>query len=449
MESIVLDAHRRLTAAPAEARLAVVRNLRTQGFTITAEQVSLVRAKRGSQVFGTVQPDKLPVTATVTIAPTDAGCDVTVRLADDWKSGAGRVWGEAAPFRAVLDAVQGKLDDVLRPFAAGRVGPAPEPEAEPVPVEPDPASTPAAAPTTTSDATTAVLEKGNAVASRVGGRVDELLTGQRSRLTAPRTLKEVVLRCSQGIVSYDRTGIQGLLTVGLLVSSKPGSMPANLARDVEALSTRIESAVARQPQGRVIIELADDEIPVAEFVAKQAELREQLPLRTLHVCTTCKLERVVNPDFAKLQEKIQRKKVLTGAIGGTISGKGLSPFLVVGSLFKLKNFDTQFVCQRCQGLDADSSIVTYCPRCGERHSEAVLRVCPRCDLRFASVLQDRGEFWGPDDIPVAAVPATPPAALARPAAAAPDPAAGWYPDQTGRHSYRYWDGTAWTGHVRG
>lgn len=28
-----------------------------------------------------------------------------------------------------------------------------------------------------------------------------------------------------------------------------------------------------------------------------------------------------------------------------------------------------------------------------------------------------------------------------------DPAADWYPDPTGRHEYRYWDGSAWTDHV--
>lgn len=35
----------------------------------------------------------------------------------------------------------------------------------------------------------------------------------------------------------------------------------------------------------------------------------------------------------------------------------------------------------------------------------------------------------------------------QPAAAPPAPAAGWFPDPSGRHEHRYWDGRAWTEHV--
>ncbi len=30
---------------------------------------------------------------------------------------------------------------------------------------------------------------------------------------------------------------------------------------------------------------------------------------------------------------------------------------------------------------------------------------------------------------------------------APQEAANWYPDPSGRHAYRYWDGASWTSHV--
>jgi len=46
-----------------------------------------------------------------------------------------------------------------------------------------------------------------------------------------------------------------------------------------------------------------------------------------------------------------------------------------------------------------------------------------------------------DDQPIAATPAT------APAAAAPSVPAQWAPDPTGRHHHRWWDGVQWTGHV--
>jgi hypothetical protein len=42
---------------------------------------------------------------------------------------------------------------------------------------------------------------------------------------------------------------------------------------------------------------------------------------------------------------------------------------------------------------------------------------------------------------------TSPAASSTPAAASAPLAASWYPDPTGRHEQRYWDGTRWTDHV--
>lgn len=561
MASIVLETERRLSVRNAEARTAVMRCLRAQDFKMTNEQVSMVSAKRGSQVYGAVAPKKLPIVAVAHFTATDDGCTVHLRLSDDWKTGADKVWGAHGPFRAVLEDIQSELDEALDPLA-GPGDPGPHRRSD----RPGEMSS---------------LARANEVASRVGstvgGRAEELLSAQRPATAAPRTLQEIVLRSSKGIASFDRMAVQGLFSVALLISSKPDSMPPNLARDVESFSTRLESAVLRQPRGRLLVEVSDDEIQVAEFLARQASLRGRLPLRTLHVCITCKLERVVNPDFAKLQESNQRKKALSGMVGASISTRGIRPFFLVGSLLKLKNFDTPFVCQRCQGLDADSSLVTFCPQCGDRRAEAVLRKCPHCEYVFARLLHNEGELWGPEPPPAivapppqllapapqpmappvraaappfgaarpptdgptesrfapaalplasappspssppatpppgpsarprfgpsaiapppppastpsstrfspAAVPPPPPSGVGRaapapgstaqdeasalnrtderktpsgppppsvaPGGSAPSPTAGWYPDQSGRHQYRYWDGATWTGHVR-
>lgn len=48
----------------------------------------------------------------------------------------------------------------------------------------------------------------------------------------------------------------------------------------------------------------------------------------------------------------------------------------------------------------------------------------------------------PAALPAGAAPPPPPAAVAAPAAPA-----GWYPDPSGRHQQRYWDGSRWTEHA--
>jgi len=454
MDSIVLDSSRTLTATPAEARAAIVRFLRSQEFTLTSEQVSMVAAKRGSQLAGSVQSKKLPIVFRASFEPDPQGCTVNIHIGDAWRSGVGKVWGMNGPYKSVMDDVSRALDAALGPLAVNGVGfqqPVISTATRDIPI--------------LSHGNTGIVKGGAAVADKV----DQLVTPNGTHST-PKALKEVVLRSSKGATSFDRMGVEGLFTVGLLVSTKPGSMPANLARDVENFSSRLERLVADQPQGRVVCEVTDEEIPVAEFLATQAAIRERLPLRTLHVCTTCKLEKVVNPDYEKLREKNRRKQVLTGAIGATVSTSGISPFLLVGSLMKFKNFDIPYVCPRCQGLEADSSIVTYCPNCGERRDEAVLRSCRRCKHNFAAAEHaEHGELWDPDapafDMSTAPVstpsfgaPTFPAPVLAPPNPAEPaplrppqpmptSPAPGWYSDTAGRHQHRYWDGQRWTEHV--
>lgn len=438
MDSIVLDSVRHLRVTPAEARAAVVRFLRSQEFVLTTEQVSTVAAKRGTMIGGSVQPRKLPVIFRASFGPAEQGCIVNFHLGDAWRSGVGKVWGMNGPYRSMMNEVQTALDAALTPLSSLE-----SPFADAV------SSAATRDLPLLSQANTGVIKGGGAIADSV----DALIT-PGDKQSIPKGLKEVVLRCSKGTTSFDRMGVEGLFTVGLLVSTKPASMPANLARDVEALSAKLEALVAEQPQGRIVCELADEEIPVAEFLARQAAIRESLPLRTLHVCTTCRFEKIVNPDYEKLQEKNRRKRIITGAVGATVSTSGISPFLLVGSLLKFKNFDIPFVCPRCQGLDADSSIVTYCPTCGERRDEVVLRTCRRCKHNFAADAAPGTELWGPDEVPLEMsrrpLPPPSPAPAPPPASgplAAPRTQPGWYPDVSGRHQHRYWDGAAWTSHV--
>lgn len=477
MDSIVLESERVLGVGAAEARMVVVRALRDQQFTMTSEQVSIVIAKRGSQVVGSVQPKKLPVVVRATFQPTGAGCTVSIRISDAWRSPmAGKVWGMNGPYRTLMADIQMGLDHVLVPIAGADI-----------------TFTEGTVITATRDV--AGLSVGNAALGKAGGviadKTDALLTPASNHATV-KALKEVVLRGPNGNASFDRMDVEAMFTVGLLVSNNHGSMPANLAHDVELLATRLETAVAQQPSGRVVIDIDEAEVPVAEFLGLQAAIRQELPLRTLHVCTTCKFEKVVNPDYEKLQEKNRRRKALTGAVGATVSSSGINPFVLVGSFVRLKNFDIPFVCPRCQGLDADSSVITYCPNCGQRRDEAVLRRCGRCQYNFGTRPPGvNAEFWrteapapeaptsiptfvattvaeqivprpapspdprrlpepqllsAPPTFPVPTAPAAAPAMAPAPAAAASTPP-GWHSDPTRRHQHRYWDGWQWTPNV--
>jgi hypothetical protein len=54
----------------------------------------------------------------------------------------------------------------------------------------------------------------------------------------------------------------------------------------------------------------------------------------------------------------------------------------------------------------------------------------------------------PPAYPSAGTPSSPPAYPMEPPPPQPAPPFGWYPDPSGRHEQRYWDGTRWTEHVR-
>lgn len=79
-----------------------------------------------------------------------------------------------------------------------------------------------------------------------------------------------------------------------------------------------------------------------------------------------------------------------------------------------------------------------------------VQVAVRSDLKFGLV------DWGKNAKNVNQLLGTIDVALHQPAAAMPQqampqqaaaPAGGWHPDPSGRHQYRYWDGTAWSAQV--
>ena len=109
-------------------------------------------------------------------------------------------------------------------------------------------------------------------------------------------------------------------------------------------------------------------------------------MRLLMRCTTCRLEKVVNPDLAKLRERNRRVRILQTSVGAVLGTHQISPFILVGRLAQLKKTEPDFVCLRCQGTDADERPITFCSQCGERLDGSVLRGCPKSKLDLRSLV---------------------------------------------------------------
>ena len=219
-----------------------------------------------------------------------------------------------------------------------------------------------------------------------------------------------------------------MLTAGQLIAARPGKLPPAMAKQVQDVVTLLERRLdTTMPQTMVQLQISAEQAPVITFLRQQARLGDQVPLRTLQVCDTRRLKKVINPDFIQMRERSRRVKILTGSFGAVIGTSHVSPYVLVGRLVQLKKSDSDFVCQRCQGLDAAEPIITFCPRSGDRRSEAALRECLRCHLDYRTPLAPEA-IWR-DIADVGAI------------------AAAWYPDYSGRHESRYWDGQKWTGHV--
>jgi hypothetical protein len=481
----------RVAAELGVVRTQLQRALREQHFTLMGDTLTSLEATRGSQLAALVmQHDNLPMTAHIHLQPLEGACEVSVQLQEAGKVPS-RYLGVRGAYQRGLADVQARLDEYLAALDPNlQVGPT----------------------TATPLATDGVGEQFGTAAGNFGravvGKANRVLEGKdHSEPTAWKALDEVVFVSSKGQAEVDDDRVEGMLAVAGLVSTQPGSMPANLAHDVETFTAGVESTLDNSGGAQSVrVEVSDQQIPVLAFLATQAAIRESLPLRTLHVCTTCRLERVTNPDYERMKERHRKLLALSTGLGSTIGRRGITPFVIVGQLVRVKKLDPDFVCTRCQGTTADEWVVTYCPKCGDRRQEAVLRACPKCKYDFRKGAE-MPELWHPAPPPLPEVipdqlglapaqmalapaqmglPASTStdativapsagqaavAGLAAPAgvvaAAAPDqaaagsagttgrvattalPPAGWYPDSWRRYSQRWWDGSQWTQYVYG
>jgi hypothetical protein len=152
------------------------------------------------------------------------------------------------------------------------------------------------------------------------------------------------------------------------------------------------------------------------------------------------LERITNPEYERIAARNEKLGHLMAGVGATVGKGGISPTFVLGQVFKLKRLDPAYVCSRCQGLEADERVVTFCPNCAQLQRDVVLRMCAKCSFDFRT-LAGKEPLWrepvaepDPQPAPDATTPAAPTPAVAEApdaAVASADPA----PQAAPAHAY--------------
>lgn len=408
---LVAGADRHVSVPPSVVRQHLLRVLRDQSFDLRTEQLSLIEATRGSKLGGvTLSAARVPVALRIGLEADSAGSRVSIVLADRWAGKVGRNWGLTSAYVQLFESVLAAVDDAL-----GRL---------------DPAGA-AAFPgwwRQTGPGDVAIMQNAASLANRAGAvlsrHASRLLDGdsatQRRSAVSRAGTETFTFETPQAVAEVPAELADGMLMVGALVASRPGDMPANLVAQVQSLVFRIEEHLASvspgsTPVARFAVEPAD--VPVVTFLHQQARLRSLLPVRNLRTCTTCRLEKVTNPDLERLQERTRRARELATSISAVIT-----PYVLAGRLAQLNGKGPSFACPRCQGMDADETVVTFCQRCGDRRAETALRTCSACRFDFRSLVAgDR--LWQPrptpPPAPAAPEPAPPPPSTAPPTSPPP------------------------------
>ena len=365
-----LDFERRLSASSFEVRRSIAEALREMGFEITVDQLTRMEAKRGSLLGSSLMLKKqMPVLAVFEISTDASGCVVLVHLTDNIRNLVGKTWGVNRQYREILAEVQRRVDLGLAKL--------------------DGAASLAFAEATfwSRAADVGLIEQSNVLTAKaVGGAVGvagKAIDGGAS--TMPKAWKgvdSVTFTSNLGVTVLTLAETQAALGVAVMVASHPGSMPANLARDVETFAAMVEQRLTAAAGRAARVEVSDAQRPALEFLHQQAQIRSELPMRELHICATCRLEKITNPEYERIAARNEKIGDLVAGVGATISKGGISPTFVLGQVFKMKRLDPKYVCSRCQGMEDDERIVTFCPSCAELQKDVVLRLCPKCGFDF-------------------------------------------------------------------
>jgi hypothetical protein len=304
---------------------------------------------------------------------------VVCHLTDNLTNWMGKTWGVNRQYRDIFEAVAHRVDRGLAELGGVAAQSFDEPRFW------------------SRVADVAVLEQTNSVASRAAAGAAEKAGRvlHRAKSTSPSVWKgvdSVTFSSGAGVAVMSLAETQAMLGVAVMVVSHPGSMPPNLARDVESFAVQVERCLTAAGGKALTVDVPDAQRPVFEFLDQQAEIRAALPLRTLHICRSCRLEKITNPEYERIAARNEKLGHLMAGVGATVGKGGISPTFVLGQVFKLKRLDPKYVCARCQGMEADERVVTFCPSCAELRREVVLRLCSKCSFDFRTIA-DKTPLW--------------------------------------------------------
>jgi hypothetical protein len=364
-----LDFERRLSGTAFDVRRVLAEALRELGFQITVDQLTRIEAKRGGMLgYSLMMKKQMPVRAVFEVASDGSGCAVVAHLTDNIKN-IGKSWGVNRQYRELFEEVQRGVDLGLARLDGVAFGTFDEPKFW------------------SRSGDIGVLEQTNVLTARaVGGAVgvaSKAIDGSAG--TTPKAWKgvdSVTFTSSAGVAVMTLAETQAHLGVAVMIASHPGSMPANLARDVEVLAAAVELSLTAAGGSAAQVEVSDAHRPVFEFLHQQADIRSGLPVRQLHICRSCRLEKITNPEYQRIAARNEKIGDIFAGVGATIGKGGISPTFVLGQVFKLKRLDPDYVCSRCQGMEADERIVTFCPSCADLARDVVLRTCPKCKFDY-------------------------------------------------------------------
>ncbi|MFI5260122.1 MAG: hypothetical protein ACHQ01_11045 [Candidatus Limnocylindrales bacterium] len=368
-----LDFERQISSTSVETRRAIDESLRDLGFQITVDQLTRIEAKRGGMLgYSLLMKKQMPLHAVFEFSPEDAGCLVAGHLTDNVKM-LGKTWGVNRQYREIFDEISRHVDLGLAKLDPTGSGTFAEPRFW------------------SKAADIGLLEQSNALTAKaVGGAVN--VAGKALDAppdTMPKAWKgvdSVTFTSSAGVAVLTLAETQADLGVAVMVVSHPGSMPQNLTHDVERFAGSVEKTLTAAGGRAAQVEVTDAQRPVFEFLRQQGQIRSDLPMRELHICRSCRLEKITNPEYERIAARNEKIGDLVAGVGATIGKGGISPTFVLGQIFKMKRLDPDFVCSRCQGLEADERVVTFCPTCADLQRDVVLRLCSKCGYDFRSTV---------------------------------------------------------------